>query len=211
MSENVAIIIHTCDKYKFLWDGFFYYFLKYWDEAICSKVYFCTEEDGAYRGIDNVITTGVAEWGERLHRILDSLPANIDTIFYMQEDFWLHRTLPKHVFESRLRVFREWDMDAYRCCADSKHFKFTGKYPPQQFTTDSPYLITHQASFWKRNFFRSCVLSHEDPWVNEKAGTKRLLNKKHAIYFAPFNFYHAVCQKGKLTDLGRELNDSIHY
>jgi|GEM_PF-6983350 len=203
--QNTAIIIQTCDKYEFLWQGFMYYFNKYWDKSIPSTVYFCTEEQGAYRGISHVITTGVAPWGERLHRILDALPEDIDTVFYMQEDFWLHRTLPKHVFESRLKAFREWNMDAYRCCANSKHFKFVGKHPPRHYAPDSPYLITHQASFWKRDFFRNCVRPNEDPWENEKKGTMRVRGQ-HRIYFAPFNFYHTVCCKGTLTDLGRQLD-----
>ena len=209
--QNTAIVIQTCDKYRFLWESWRYYFIKYWDFLIPSNIYFCTEEELYPTHMKTVgriinIRTGKGRWGKRLHRILDALPRDIDTIFYMQEDFWLHRTLPKHVFESRLKTFLDWDMDAYRCCAPSKHFKFIGKYPPYLFSQDSPYLITHQASFWKKDFFRSCVLPHEDPWENEKKGTKRLLDKEHAIYFAPFNFYHTVCCKGELTELGRQLD-----
>jgi hypothetical protein len=213
MSKNIAIIIHTCDKYNFLWAGWRHYFQKYWDPAIESPIFFCSETlttapdmEGPFAWFH--ILTGKGEWGERLHKILDSLPTEIDTVFYMQEDFWLHRTLPAHVFQSRYETFKKWNMDAYRCCAPSKHFKFRGKYPPRHYAPDSPYLVTHQASFWKKDFFRSCVLPHEDPWQNEKEGTKRLIKagRDHRIYFAPYSFYHTVCQKGKLTDLGRELD-----
>lgn len=207
MTKNVAIIIHTCDKYEFLWEGWWYYFKKHWDFNISSQVIFCSEEKRPSFPVA-LITTGAGQWGKRLHKILDSLPAKIDTVFYMQEDFWLHRTLPAHVFQSRYETFKSWDMNAYRCCTNSKHFKFVGKYPPRYYAPDSPYLVTHQASFWKKDFFRSCVLPHEDPWQNEKRGTKRLIEAggDHNIYFAPYNFYHTVCQKGKLTDLGRELD-----
>jgi len=209
--KNVAIIIQTCDKYAFLWKGWFHYFMKYWDPDISPKILFCTEtiEPFWYKTVVKYpinIQTAVGQWGDRLLRILDMLPAEIDTIFYMQEDFWLHRTLPAHVFQSRYETFKKWDMNAYRCCANSKHFKFVGKYPPRLYAPDSPYLITHQASFWKKDFLQSCVLPHEDPWENEKQGTRRLIGTDHKIYFAPYNFYHTVCQKGELTDLGRELD-----
>lgn len=213
--QNTAIIIQTCDKYEFLWQGWFYYFYKYWDYSIQCPIFFCSEERDLlvfptplpepHCYSVSSIKTGKGQWGERLHRILDALPENIDTVFYMQEDFWLHRTLPKHIFESRLKTFREWDMDAYRCCANSKHFKFVGKHSPRHYAPDSPYLITHQASFWKRDYFRSVVLPHEDPWQNEKMGSRRVQGQ-HKIFFAPFNFYHTVCRKGELTDIGRELD-----
>ena len=216
--QNTAIVIQTCDKYEFLWQGWYYYFMKYWDDEIPCEIYFCTEQinpkwDHGLRPLfPYIVHVGMGEWGERLLRILNNLPNNIDTVFYMQEDFWLHRTLPKKVFESRLKMFRDWDMDAYRCCISSKHFKFVGKYPPQLFAIDSPYLLTHQASFWKRNFFQDCVLPHETAWENEKRGTERIMKAgNHRIYFAPFNFYHAVCCKGKLTDLGRQLDAEAKY
>lgn len=208
--KNVAIVIQTCDKYEFLWEGWLYYFQKYWDFNILSRIFFCTEEKIFPRDLDHPeivrLIVNQGQWGERLLWILDALPNEIDTIFYMQEDFWLHRTLPAHVFQSRYETFKKWDMNAYRCCANSKHFKFVGKYPPRLYAPDSPYLITHQASFWKKDFLQSCVLPHEDPWENEKKGTRRLLGTDHKIYFAPYNFYHTVCRKGKLTDLGRELD-----
>ena len=211
--QNTAIIIQTCDKYEFLWEGWYYYFSKYWDFNIPCWVFFCSEKKGPKFPATpdwriGEFLTGHGQWGERLHRILDFLPKNINTIFYMQEDFWLHRTLPRHIFESRLQTFREWDMDAYRCCANSKHFKFVGKHPPRHYAPDSPYLITHQASFWKRDYFRSVVLPHEDPWENEKKGTRRVRGQ-HRIFFAPFNFYHTVCRKGELTGLGRELDAQV--
>jgi hypothetical protein len=220
--QKTAIVIQTCDKYEFLWKGWRHYFVKHWDFNIPSEIWFCNEENGDNlsiltvkdNGLEDILihcTTGTAPWGERLIRILDGLPPEIDTIFYMQEDFWLHRTLPKHVFESRLKTFRDMDMNAYRCCEPSKHFLLEdGQQAPYKFSFLSPYLMTHQASFWKKDFLRSCILPHEDPWQNEKRGTDRIAElADHGIYFAPFRFYHTVCQKGKLTELGEQLNAAI--
>lgn len=224
MSQNVAVIIQTCDKYKFLWKGWYYYFMKHWDFNIPANIFFCTEEKFPFmmdtrRPRVGWLTTGEGPWGERLIKILDTVSA-YDIIFYMQEDFWLHRTLPKQVFESRLQTFREMDMNAYRCCEPSKHFHLEeSQQAPYRFQDTSPYLMTHQASFWKKDFLRSCILPHEDPWQNEKRGTERIKDSifgsddgdlgDHKIYFAPFRFYYTVCQKGKLTEQGEQLNAAI--
>lgn len=222
--QKTAIVIQTCDKYEFLWEGWYHYFKKYWDFSIPAPIFFCTEEKffPQYRSIDLFrLPVGTDPWGQRLITILDSLPGEVDTIFYMQEDFWLHRTLPKHVFESRLKTFREMDMNAFRCCDPSKHFHLEETVQvPYKFLNTSPYLMTHQASFWKKDFLRSCILPHEDPWQNEKRGTERIRDRifensdldfywDPKIYFAPFRFYHTVCRKGKLTEQGRQLNDAI--
>lgn len=234
--QKTAIVIQTCDKYEFLWEGWWHYFKKYWDFSIPSEIWFCNEvksdnlslivvENNQLRDRLVHCNTGTAPWGERLLHIIDVLPDEVDTIFYMQEDFWLHRKLPKHVFESRLKTFREMDMNAFRCCEPSKHFHLKkAKQAPYKFLDTSPYLMTHQASFWKKDFLRSCILPHEDPWQNEKKGTQRIQDRINGplepelgcrwhwdpkIYFAPFRFYHTVCRKGKLTEQGRQLNDAI--
>ena len=62
----------------------------------------------------------------------------------------------------------------------------------------------------KAKYFYDNVLPHEDPWTNEKEGTKRIAASEKTdtqIYLSPFNWYHTVCLKGKLTELGSALNE----
>ena len=83
--STLSVVVHTCDRYKFLYEGFFYFF----DQFFPLKdipAYLLTEEIDYSHPNVTTIKTGKGEWSERLQIGLSQIKE--DYVFYLQEDFW---------------------------------------------------------------------------------------------------------------------------
>jgi len=96
-TSKVAVLVHSCDRYEFLYKGFEYFFSRHWDFQIPCKYYFATEEKNInIKGFENILT-GKGEWSDRLAVLLKKIPE--DYILYLQEDMWLDKDVDNIFFE----------------------------------------------------------------------------------------------------------------
>ncbi|WP_031530639.1 hypothetical protein [Dyadobacter crusticola] len=196
MSEhrnNVAVIVHSCDRYELLFRGFEYFFSKYWDFNIKCSYYFITECLSAdIQGFKN-LKSGRGPWSERLHRVLTEQVSE-KYILYFQEDMWMDKWVDKTFFEElfKLAEQKEWTQvklhssDVY-VTRETENF-LNGFNIAIVDNQKSDYLMSHQITLWKRSFLVDQLLKNEHPWRNERRGTKRLRTRNpqilHIDYFA---------------------------
>lgn len=192
----ISALVHTFEKYSWLWPGLFESYKKYWDET--AELYLGTDVFPKYIPSDlfSVIYSGEGEWSDRLNKLLVQMPT--EYVFYAQEDHWLFKSPPNLTelvdFMAKNDVFRLQisPINDYYTLKKGEKIRF--------FTPDSKYLVSHQPSIWRKDFLLSCLKPGETPWVNEYEGTKRLnkmnLINKIAIY--NYDWYHHKCQRGSL-------------
>lgn len=209
--SSIAVVVHTCDAYEFCWRGWHHYFQAHWDPALPWNVYFLNEE--TYVELPGVIhrPTGVGEWSDRLRRGLEAIPE--ENVLYLQEDFWPTSPIPALRY---FDVFRALDMHALRIAPESRHYSVfrrfsVGGLPVHRFSRLSHYLVSHQASIWKKDFLLACLAPGENPWVNEERGTERLQRSRDPlrIYLSPSRWYAAVCRGGQLTAQGMDMMHAL--
>jgi hypothetical protein len=201
------------DKYAFLWPGWNHYFQRCWDFGIEASVYFATDKsDVRFPGI-LPIKTGAGEWSDRLSRALDSIEES--NVFYLQEDFWPVRTLPKPFFEKAFRFFSRNKLDAFRLISSgnyvlrsTRHF-LAWRNVKRFCHRRSLYLVNHQPSFWRKDFLRQCLMPNESPWQNEMAGTERIRPLAPKLCMLKLDWYNEVCRKGRLTAVGEAMMAAI--
>ncbi|MFP4475875.1 MAG: hypothetical protein ACLFOY_09955 [Desulfatibacillaceae bacterium] len=207
---DLAIVVHTIDKYSFLWEGWYYFFRKYWDFSINARLVFMNEDvEVSFPGIDQV-RTGPGEWSDRLKRGLEMLPES--NVFYMQEDFWPIETLPRKYFEKAFGLFVRKKMDAFRITWMGNYRLFPmphmlgGQLVYRFRNKSSMYLITHQSGFWRKDFFLDCLAPDESPWKNEIEGTERVrATMRPRVYMVKRKWYEEVCRRGELTAAGQAM------
>ena len=209
--NEFAVVIHTCDKYSFCWEGWNYYFQENWASSPNIKVYFINEEKIINYPNVTRLPTGVGEWSDRLKRGLNMIPEKY--ILYMQEDFWLTSPIDINKY---LKIFKHLSMNALRITHDCHYYYlhkcfFAESLPFHKYSRRSKYLVSHQASIWNKDFFLSCLEDNETPWINEDLGTKRLRERKTPLnlYITPHIWYAATCRGGKLTKEGLEMMKSV--
>lgn len=203
---NIPLILHTCDKYNWLWKGWEYYFKKFWKYD--NEIIFVNETITEIPDNCKHFPTGSGQWSDRLIKALDNIQS--DYVIYMQEDFWPIKEPPN--IESLFNILKKENLDAIRICEPSIYYSLidTEYENIKQFLLNSDYLITHQFSIWNKRFFRKSLVSNETPWDHEIKGTERLKFTPCKIYIYEDKWYDPVCRHGKLTPFGTELQGKIN-
>jgi hypothetical protein len=191
--KQVAVLVHACDRYEFLFRGFSYFFNKYWDFDTACTYYFATEEKTvALHGFKN-IQSGKGKWSDRLRRLLDQIAEPY--ILYFQEDMWLNQPVKAAFFNALFDLAwqKDWQLvklhssEVYKTEATPAYF-IEGFAIAELDNRASRYLMSHQVSLWRTTFLKKQLPTNEHPWRNERKGTKRLKKQNplilHADYFS---------------------------
>lgn len=184
---DIALLVHSCDRYEFLFKGFDIFFSKYWDFDIHSNCYFATEEKNAVVDGFTTIQSGKGEWSDRLAYLLNE-KIKEKYILYFQEDMWLTQKVNAKFFNTLFQAAlkNNWQQvklhssEVYKTTATVLFIE--GFNVAKLDNTASGYLMSHQVTLWDREFLLRQLLKNEHPWRNEKRGTKRLRKLAPAIY-----------------------------
>lgn len=177
-NNNVALLVHSCDRYKFLYKGFESFFLRHWDFSIPCSYYFATEEKKVdIKGFYN-IQSGKGEWTDRLAVLLKNIPE--DYVLYFQEDMWLNKdvngTFFKQLFNTA--ISNAWNQvklhssEVYKTVQTNVFIE--GFNIARLDNQASDYLMSHQVTLWNKQFLLQQLPKGEHPWRNERKGSKRL-------------------------------------
>jgi hypothetical protein len=189
--HKFAVLVHTCDRYQFLYPGFHYFFSQHWDfDASCSY-YFATEELTVDLPHFNNIKSGKGEWADRLRFLLQRVIKE-QYIIYFQEDMWLTRPVSSSFFNQLFDLItqQQWKQvkltssDIYRT-EPAPHF-IEGFNIAKLDNTASGFLMSHQVTIWDKDFLIAQLHKGEHPWRNERKGTKRLKKLNPNIYQADY-------------------------
>lgn len=193
MNNDIALIVHTCDRYEFLYKGFDIFFSKYWDFNIPCNYYFATEEKNAsVNGFTN-IHSGKGQWTDRLAFLLRE-KVKEKYVLYFQEDMWLTKKVNPAFFTELFEWTKKNNWQQVKLHS-SEVYKTTpsdifiqGFNVAQINNETSDFLMSHQVTLWDKEFLLKQLHKDEHPWRNERKGTKRLkkLNPKifQIDYFA---------------------------
>src|SRR5688500_14079377 len=173
--KKVALLVHACDRYSFLYKGFEYFLSKHWDPGIHCTHYFATENTDAHIASFINIKSGKAEWSDRLALLLRK-KIKEDYILYFQEDMWLNKRVNKNFFNSLFEnaVTNDWKQVKLHS-SEVYHTEKTNHYI-EGFNISlvnnerSDYLMSHQVTLWQKDFLLAQLPSNEHPWRNEKKG-----------------------------------------
>lgn len=191
MSKNqVALIVHSCDRYQLLFTGFGYFFKANWDFEIPFRYYFASETlDVDIPGFQN-IKSGKGQWSDRLLKLLDQIEE--EYILYFQEDMWLNKPVDKGFFVTLLSLTQEhsWVQVKLNSSAVFKTtqtpFWIKGFNVARLINPQSQYLMSHQITLWNKQFLKAQLKPNEHPWRNERRGTKRLRRQNPEIYHVDY-------------------------
>ena len=224
--SEVSLLLHTCDAYEGFWSGMFYTLDFYWDFNI--PIYFANEETKLSdikfdcKGKDyfpdkriNQILTGKTDktgFSDRFIKAIQQIPSKY--IIYIQEDMWLKRPLELSTINELVKFMDETNADSVKL--HSKLFYYNDyKVESSDYTIEdknllrqtSGYLLSHNATLWRKDYILKHQLGGEDPWKNETAGSERMSKYPHQHYLYNIHWY---CQPG-IADFGKPSNEHSVY
>jgi len=184
--HNVALLVHACDRYEFLYKGFDYFFSKNWNFKIPCHYYFATEvKDAKVNGFNN-IKSGKGEWADRLAILLNGMEE--EYVLYFQEDMWLSKPVNADFFsglfdfakENNCQQIKLHSSDVYKTIATENGIEGFNIATIDNKVSD--FLMSHQVTLWKKDFLLAQLYKKEHPWRNERKGTKRLKKLNPVIH-----------------------------
>lgn len=191
--KSIAVLVHACDRYEFLFEGFAHFFHQHWDKNIKCSYYFATEEiDREIPGFIS-IKPGKGEWSDRLTKILrDDIKE--DYVLYLQEDMWLSKNVNPDFFSQLFEYVVKNNCQMLKLHSSEIYVtQSTGTYIEgfEVTTLDnsaSRFLMSHQITLWNKHFLLNQLHPGEHPWRNERRATKRMKKINplihHIDYFA---------------------------
>ena len=209
--DEIALIVHACDRYQLLYQGFEYFFKRNWPfYEVDIKYYFLTEEADYQSDLFTNIKTGKGEWSDRLLNGLNQIPQTY--IIYFQEDMWLSRPVVAETVTKIIKFALANNVSLFKLSSnDVYHTTSTGNYIDGLSVSvlnnkESKFLMSHQVSVWKKSFLVDQLQYKEHPWRNEREGTKRLRALNPKIYHIDLlseNGQPAINHNGKYLKPGR--------
>jgi hypothetical protein len=185
--SDVALLVHSCDRYEFLFKGFEFFFSKYWDFTIPCHYYFATEEKQVdIRGFQN-IQSGKGPWADRLALLLREKISE-KYVLYFQEDMWMNKKVNPAFFTKLFQLAEEQQWKQVKLHSSETYHTEPTNYFIEGFNIakvdrlHSDFLMSHQVTLWDKEFLLKQLLKNENPWRNERRGTRRLRKLKTDIY-----------------------------
>jgi len=185
--SNIAILVHTCDRYSFLYPGFSYFFNQNWDFNTHCQYYFATEEVSVDLPHFVNIKSGRGEWADRLRHLLQNVITE-QYVIYLQEDMWLNKPISAAFFNKLFQMVNQQQWKQVKLTSADIYKTHATPYYIEGFNVSlldnaqSGYLMSHQATLWDREFLIAQLHKGEHPWRNERKGTKRLKKLNPEIY-----------------------------
>jgi hypothetical protein len=174
---NVALLVHTCDRYRFLYPGFSYFFHKYWDFSAQCNYYFASEEQDASVANFTTIKSGKGQWADRLRYLLEHVIRE-KYVLYFQEDMWLNKPTDGKFFDQlfEMAATNNWKhvkLDSSPVYKTNPTANFIEGFNVSLLdNATSGFLMSHQVALWDRQYLITQLHKGEHPWRNERKGTK---------------------------------------
>lgn len=185
--QPIALLVHTCDRYRFLYPGFSYFFDTNWDFNANCRYYFATEEVKANLPHFQNIHSGKGEWSDRLRYLLQEVITE-KYVLYFQEDMWLQKPVNSSFINELIILAQQFEWKQVKLGSANIYQTHPTPYYIDGFNVTvlnnetSDYLMSHQVTLWDREFLIQQLHKGEHPWRNERRGTKRLKKLDPEIY-----------------------------
>jgi hypothetical protein len=187
VKNDIAVLVHSCDRYELLYPAFNFFFNKYWDFAIPANYYFATEEKTVSFPRFQNIQSGKGEWSDRLRYLLENKVSE-RWVIYFQEDMWLTKPVNARFFQELFRLAADQNWLQVKLHSTNVYTTIPTGIFIEGFNVAkldnqrSGYLMSHQVTLWDRKFLLQQLLKSEHPWRNERRGTRRLRKLNPGLY-----------------------------
>ena len=196
MSTNeISLIVLSCDKYSDLWDPFEFYFNRNWPDCPFEKYFVTNFKKTNIRGFNDILIGEDLSWSDNLKSVLNKVETNYSLI--MLDDLFINKKVNTPLI---IKIFDEFKK------IDGKYLKLNPQPKPETKTNEyfgeikkgSLYRATVVFTIWKNETLKSLLLTGENPWEFEEKGTLRSdrYNEFYSTSTYLFNWLHGVV-KGK--------------
>ncbi len=179
-TDNVSILINSCDKYSDVWQIFFPLFFKYWPD--CPWDIYLGSNEKTYNDprVIPILVGKDNSWAESAYKMVSALPT--DNFLFFLDDFLIFWKVDTFKVIHIYKIFQKLNANCIRLrnspvINNTVHgFSEIVERPKGESNR-----IALDVAFWKRDFFIKMLKFGENPWQMEINGSIRS-NKYNGIY-----------------------------
>lgn len=206
-SNELAIIIYSCDRNNAMWDIVMYFFKKYWSDCP-YKIVLLTDIDSTQKGerlgFDEVVECD-SDWSTMMEFAIDTL--KVPYFITWMDDFLLCDKVDTYQIEHGLDILKNNEAINYRLVS-SEMYEYGSKNEEYGvIVPGSAYSYSTHAGIWDSNKFKKQLVKGWSAWDFERKGSTMNSDIKNPIlislaYQLP---YIEAVRKGKWFPDGVEL------
>ena len=208
----ISIVVISCDKNCYLWDGFFKLMRKYWPHHPL-KIVLSTETLSYSDVLVSNSRFKDEDWSSRLyHAICD---AGTEYVILMLDDFFIKDFVNEEKLGKYFDIIVEDETVAaislvsQPCCSTKSSYLRDGLVLRQRF---APYRINAQPTVWRSEYLVNILRKGESPWQFELSGTFRSVFANRCLYAIDRNQQSIIpTDKGWLVIRGVLNEDLVIY
>ena len=190
--KKTILLVHTGDKANFCWEYWYYYWKKNWPNPCEIETVFLNEKMAFKKDGITTMHTSDVPWGEGLIKALQSMN-DVEYIIYQHEDYFLTGAPDISIVNNLVDIMNKNDMLLMKMCGSWAGY-IDDKNPLVEtdiklndekiwrYNNESPYLISHQTSIWRKDFMVSTIDPNDSPWSHEINGSGRLRKRNLPLF-----------------------------
>jgi len=181
--SNKIIFIPSCDKYADLWNPFFDFKDKYWNDAPYPVILSVNTLNYTRKGVQVVKTGPPSDWSGEIRSALNQTDAT--HLLLLLEDYFIYEKVNTKAIERLFDIAMEEDADFLRLGCFPKRYNSYWPYTPlnkykdlAEIVPGARYRINLQVAIWKKSSLLDLLVAGEHPWAFELKGSVRANNRK---------------------------------
>lgn len=185
-TTQAAILVLSCDKYADIWNPFFSFLFKFWNDCP-YKIYLGTNElKYSDQRVISVPSGSPKDWSNDTISILQQIPEKY--VIVILEDYFVYAKPDQHLLDRSIAMMEENKAVFMRiACFPSDHFEdyaydsIPGKEPFVSTRKDARYRVNLQTGIWNREDLIRLIIPGESPWKFELDASERSRNSERAF------------------------------
>jgi len=199
MSESIAVLVCSCDKYTEAWEPMFGLMNIYWQDCKYKKTLLTNEKEFNKFDVISLKSGSIADWSTSFINALEMIDE--EYVLVLMEDYFLQKKVRNDDFDAieaymsanpEVACMRIHPSPAPPGTGDKTRI---GHMIFEEISNDDEYSINLQAGVWKKDFLLEIAEKNESAWQFEHHGSQRMQERKEKILVIsdkeniPFDYY----------------------
>jgi hypothetical protein len=179
--EDIAVLVLSCDKYSDIWQAFYDFFFKYWNNCPFKIYHASNHLSFIHPGVIPVYSGIISDWSSETKIILEQIKEKY--VLIILDDYFIYKPLDIPTLQASLKILKKLDALFLKLsCFPVSHRSlweydilpeapFMGKIRDWQ-----EYRINLQLGVWNRELLIRLLKPGETPWEFEVNGSIRSNN-----------------------------------
>lgn len=190
-SQNVAVVVISCDKYSDLWEPFFSQFQEIWPECPYDTYLVSNHKTYINENVKMLNLGTDKAWSANLLSVIDRLN-QYEYLLLLMEDGFITKVNSENIYIMIEKFVSESGDFLTLVSEPAPSKRETGFYGP--ISTNSQYRVTATWAVWKAQTLKKLLREEENAWEFEINGSRRSheYEKIFSVYDDQFEYIHGV-------------------